>query len=330
MMARTRARIGASFIALWAVTFAVAHVLDGLWGAAVFLGGPVAVLLWRVVPRMRGLLQQSREGLERTGRRWRYALAEADAAYAWPAWLRLLWYLAALLCLMTVMLMLIVPRGMVVDVVSATAGTFLMVVVAIDVLHLVRVGLRRGAAKGLRIALASVGTAIVTAVALSVARKTVFAWTGEDPSAFPAAITLFTAVLVPLGWLALSAAGSVLLMLPMMLITLWQMGNTGRVNREGHFHALLVAWRPFLVCTVPLYLFSQVWGWHDQDWPLLRRWGTTTVVLLDYWDRPVCGGARGLANRVEEDRYSVVVSGHNLAWRFRAVACPSPGTSAGR
>lgn len=323
MKPRTPARVWVSLIAIWAVGFAVAHVLDGLWGAAVFLGGPVAVLLWRVVPRMRGLLQQSREGLERTGRRWRYALAEADALYAWPPWLRLLWYLAALLCLMTVLLMLIVPRGMVVDVVSATAGTFLMLVAAIDVLNLARVGVRRGAAQGLRIGLASVGTAIVAAVALSVARKTIFAWTGEDPSAFPASVTLLTAVLVPLGWLALLAAMSVLLMLPMMLITLWQMANTRRINREGHFHALLVAWRPFLVCTVPLYLFSQVWGWRDQDWPLLRQWGTTAVVLLDYWDRPVCGGARGLANRVEEDRFSVVISGHNLTWRFRAVACPT-------
>jgi len=146
---------------------------------------------------------------------------------------------------------------------------------------------------------------------------------GEDPTAFPAALTLFTAVLVPFGWLALLAGVCVLLMLPMMLVSLGQMGNVKRLVREGHFYTLLVAWRPFMVCAVPIYLFSQVWGWRGQEWPALRQAGTTAVGILDYWERPVCGGGRGRANRLDEGHYSVVVSARNFDWRFKTITCPA-------
>jgi hypothetical protein len=194
-------------------------------------------------------------------------------------------------------------------------------VAAVDLLSMLRVGVRRSSGKAIGVVVASVGTALVAAVALSVARKTLFAWMGEDPSAFPAASTLLTAVLVPLGWLTLIAAISALAMIPMIFVTLGQMANTRRHDEEGGFHTLLVALRPVLVCAVPLFLFSYVWDWRAQEWPTLRRIGVTAVVFLDYWERPICGGDRGVANRLDDGHYSVVVSGRNLHWEFRTVAC---------
>lgn len=321
MTPRTRFLVWTVVVLAWFATSVAVHVVNGLWGAVVVLGGPVVLVFVRVVPRLGGLLSLTRDGIERSWRRSRYAFADTARAFAWPAWLRLLWYVAVLLCLITLLLMLMSPPGTVVDVLGATAGTFVMVVAAIDVLNLVRVGLRRGSGKVLGVVGASVGTAIVAAVALSVARKTLFAWMGEDPSAFPAALTLFTAVLVPFGWLALLAGVCMVLMLPMVLVSLVQMGNVKRLVHEGHFYTLLVAWRPFLVCAVPIYLFSQVWGWRGQESPTLRHVGTTVVGVLDYWERPVCGGALGRANQLDERQYSIVVSARNFDWRFKTVRC---------
>jgi hypothetical protein len=259
--------------------------------------------------------------VDRARRRWRYARAEAAEAFAWPAWLRLLWYVAALLCLVGFVLGLMAPDGLTGQVVLPTAWVFLMVVAAIDLIGLVRTGLRRTSGRAAGLVVASVGTALVAAVALSFARKMLFAWIGEDPGAFPASLILFTAVLVPFGWLAMIAAASVLLLLPMMLASLWQMGDTRRIDQEGSFHAFLVSLRPALICAVPLFLFIHVWRLRTESWPVVRAAGTAVVVALDYWERPVCGGAIGVANRLDDGHYSTVVEGRNFVFRLRTVAC---------
>ncbi|SDF39686.1 hypothetical protein [Dyella sp. 333MFSha] len=335
MSRRTRTTWVVSIALGWAAVALVAHVLNDVFGAVVFLGGVVALILWRVVPRLRGLLQTSAGGFDRTRRRWRYARADLAEAFDWPDWLRLLWYLAALLCLVSVVLGMAAPEGLPGQVLVPTAWSFLMTVAAMDLLSLVRVGLRRSNGKAFGVVLASVGTAVVAAVALSFARKSLFGWMGEDPGAFPASLTLLTAALVPLGWLMLIAVVSAVLMLPMVVASLWQLGNTRRIDREGSFHAFLVSLRPVFICAVPLSLFTHVWGWRAERWPALQGAGMALVVALDYWERPVCGGPVGVANRLDDGHYSIVTGGNNLGYRFKTVTCatqgavtmPAPGSS---
>lgn len=325
MVGTTRTTWVASIALGWAVVAGIGHALNDVFGAVVFLGGIVALILWRVVPRLRGLLHASADTVDRTRRRWRYARAEIAEAFAWPVWLRLLWYVAILLGLVSGILGMASPVGALGQVLVPTARGFVMAVATVDLLSMIRVGLRRATGKALGVVLASVGTAVVAAVALSFARKTLFAWMGEDPGAFPASLTLLTAALVPLGWLMLIAAVSAVLMLPMVLASVWQMGNTRRIDHEGGFHAFLVSLRPAFVCAVPLVIIGYVWEWRAEPWPVLQRVGIALVVGLDYWERPVCGGRVGVANRLDDGHYSVVIAGHNLAFRFKTIACAAQG-----
>lgn len=310
----------------WIVTVFIAHVLNNAVGGFVFLGGVAGLVLARVTPRLPGLLGATAAWIERRGRRWRYARTEFAQAVAWPIWLRFLWYVAALMLGVSCVLAIMDPDGILGQVLAPTSWTFLVTIASIDLINLLSVSLRRTRGKVIVVAMMSVGTAVVAAIALSFARKLLFTLTGEDPGAFPAALTLFTALLVPIGWLALLAAISAALMLPMIPATLLQMGNTQRIDREGNFHTFLVSLRPILVCAVPLLLVVRVWDWKNQEWPTAKRLATTVVVALDYWERPVCGGGRGLANRVDDDHYSVVESGRNLKLRLRGVACVKTST----
>ncbi|WP_448096293.1 hypothetical protein [Luteibacter yeojuensis] len=323
MTPTSRTRCIAAIALGWALVAAIAYALNDAFGACVFLAGVTTLVLWRVVPRLRRLLRATADDLDRRRRRWRHARAEWAKAFSWPIWLKLSWYTAALLVGVSLVLTLMNPTGLIGQVAMPTAWRFLMTVAAMDLLSMLRVGARRANGKAVGFVVASVGTALVAALALSLARKLLFTWTGEDPGAFPAALTLATAVLVPVGWLALIAAVSAILMVPMVFATLWQMANTRRMDEEGGFHTFLVALRPILVCSVPLFLFTFVWSWRAQDWPTLRGLGITAVVALDYWERPVCRAARGIAVRLDDSHYSVVVGGHNLDWRFKTVACAS-------
>jgi len=310
----------AGIFASWSGCIIVAHAIDKTWGGIVFFAGILGTLLWRIVPRLPRLLTAAAMELDDWRLRWRLARAEAAVAFTWPDWLKLLWYVAALLFVVATLCWLVGPDSFLGQVLMPTAWSFVMTVATIDLVSWMRVALRRPTGRSLRVALVSVGTALVAAVALSFARKTLFAWMGEDPGAFPASLTVFTAVLVPFGWLLLVALVSAFLMFPMMLASLAQMANTDRFDREGGFHAFLVALRPALLCAVPLYFVSQVWTLHPKAWQPLRYAGTIIVLALDYWERPICGGAIGLAVRLDETHYSLFAGNKNVLI-FRTVTC---------
>jgi hypothetical protein len=306
---------------VWVGCVVVAHTIYKTWSAIVFFAGILGVLLWRVVPQLGPLLHMAGIEVDAWWMRWRVAREDAALAFTWPNWLKLLWYVAALLFAVAVVSWLVQPDSIFGQVLMPTAWGFVIVVSTIDLVSWVRVALRRPTGRALGITLVSIGTALVTAVALSFARKTLFAWTGEDPGAFPASLTVLTAILVPFGWLLLGALVSAVLMFPMLLASLAQMGNTERLAREGGFHAFLVGLRPVLLCAVPMYFVSQVWTLHPKDWQPLRYAGTVTVLALDYWERPVCGGHIGLAVRLDDTHYSLL-AGEKDALKFRTVTCP--------
>jgi hypothetical protein len=155
--------------------------------------------------------------------------------------------------------------------------------------------------------------AILTALALGMARQTLAQLTGEDPSRFPVTLTLMTALYAPMAWASIAMVIASITLLPIMVLTLYRFRrNPSSGLRRTVLASCAAAVRPVLLCIaivqVGLIASPPDFARH----PLLKTAALVMLVNLDFWDQPVCEATDVLSARVGDAHYLTVDKSYKL------------------
>jgi hypothetical protein len=291
---------------------------------------PLALLLlsrlvvWGV-PRVRQLLRQTATDTTATWARLRSVTATTWPSFMPPPVLQIGWLLAIALGLLGSVLAILWPASSVSSVTVESTLWFGVTVGALDVVVTAWALLRWSVGRRIGLTVVTLGAAVSTAMALSLARKAVFALTGEEPGAFPASQTLFAALLAPVAWAFLLAVLALMMSWPFSIAGAIRLLLAPKGNAVDLLDDFLRFLRPVLLCLIPFMALSALNTTDFTQITPVRNGAQWAIIKLDYWDRTLCNGLRGLSNRIDDRHVSVVLK-DAAGTHLRTIHCPADPT----
>ncbi|MBB3228163.1 hypothetical protein FHW69_002798 [Luteibacter sp. Sphag1AF] len=208
MISELRARRGRIAILIWATAIVAAYFFSTRTAAGIFVTCVAGLWVRQSMPQSRRLLTQAAAECQAVKARLQRALSEAPTVVRQPAWLQLLWRAAWYLLFIAGCGSAFFAASGPWQVVFSVAVSFFGVVASLDLVVFGRALVRWSAAREIGIVVLAAVAALMAGISLSLARRTVFDLTGQDPGSFPAALTVFTGVLAPVTWLFATALRS--------------------------------------------------------------------------------------------------------------------------
>ena len=327
-MSEVSARRGRAALFAWVVAMLGTWWFSSKTATGFFLTGIAALWVQQSLPRSRQLLRQATEECRAAAALLRRVSRAAPAAVRQPAWLQLLWRVAWYVLFVAGCGSAFFAASGPWQIVFGVSVSSFGLVASLDLVVFGRALVRWGASRKIGVVVLAAMAALMAGLSLSLARKTLFDLTGQDPGSFPAALTALTGLLAPITWLFATALLGALLMVPLFVLSMARGGWLARRHRpwSDDLQDFIQIARPLFICAVPMVLAGEVAHVDLRQDSILRKAGLVVVVSLDFWQRPVCGGATALAARID-DQHFVVFDPSTRPWAIRPVSC-APATLA--